>query len=153
MSDIDHIEVDTSTTPDFSGIRAGRITLTDGTVFELPVTAMEYCHYLAGLFVAPYLNYNYCFYIGSAEYDNTTGYKEEEQKLPFSVIKRIDFLGGNNQGIREFPATLAYRDGRTETVNFRFYNFYGNNLDFYCTSRISLKLIRSSFSILSIEFD
>ena len=151
-SEIEHIEVDMSSTPDFSRIRAGRITLTDGTVFELPVTAMEYNHYEGGGFVRPHPVYNYFFYIGSAEYEYGAGYKEAEQELPFSTIKTIEFIQGDNYGDREFPATVTYRDGRTETVNFRFYNYYGNYLDFYLPSRYSINLSRSRFSIAKIEF-
>ena len=150
--DIDRIEVDTSATPDFSKIRTGRVTLTDGTVYELPVTAMEYNHYEGGGFVRPHPTYDYCFLTGSAEFDSSTGYAEEERELPFSTLKEIEFSDREGLGDREFPATVTYRDGQTEALNFRFYNYYGNALELYCPGRISIDLDDYVFCLSKIEF-
>ncbi len=150
---IDHIEVDLSKTPDFSRVRTGRLTLTDGTVYELPVTAMEYDHFEGGGFVMPHRVYDYFFYTGSAEWSSDTGYAEEEQELPFSTFTEIEFLNDDQANLREreFPAIVKYRDGHTEQLNIRFYNYYGNYLDFYCPERYSIELYRSRFEIAKIE--
>lgn len=151
--EIDRIEVDTSQTPDFSNIRTGRITLTDGTVFELPVNAMEYEHYEGGGLVVPHPVYDYFFYTGSAEFGDN-GYAEDEQELPFSAVKQIEFHNEGEDGLdqRAFPATVTYRDGSTEEINFRFYNYYGNSLDLYCPGRFSIDLHRRDFPLSLVEF-
>jgi hypothetical protein len=148
---IDHIEVDLSETPDFSKIKIGRISLTDGTVYELPVTAIEYNHPVGGGVILPHPEYDYFFYTGSAEWDINTGYSEDEKELLFNAFTEIDFSSEDNLGEREFPATVIFKDGHIEELNFRFYNYYGNSLDFYCPNRMSIRLSRSDFSLSKLE--
>ena len=152
--DVERIEVDMSQAPDFSKVRTGRITLTDGTVYELPVTAMEYNHYEGGGFVRPHPVYDYFFLVGGAEFDSSSGYAEEERELAFGTLKQIEFINDNADelGDREFPAIVTYRDGTTEELNFRFYNYYGNYLEFYYPDRQSIDLDRYDFSLAKIEF-
>lgn len=140
---------------DFSDIPKATISLDDGTSFELPTYAVEYKHMEGGGLIEPHPLYDYFFYVGGAEFTFDSGYTEEERELHFSEIKEIVFQDDieDNFDEREYPAEVTYRDGTTETLNFRFYNYYGNWLEFYCPYRISYDLDRSSMAIKSIQFE
>lgn len=155
FSSVDHIEVDMTSDADFSDMSKVRVGLNDGTTFEMPASAMEYVHYEGGGMTQPHPLYDDFFYTGSAEFSSDTGYAEEEKELLFSEIMEVVFEEDPSGalGKREFPAEVTYRDGTSETLNFRFFNLYGNALEFYCPFRVSYNLNRYNFMIKSITFD